>query len=259
MWQTLHKSNHGYVKDGAFKDAKVRPIHDHRSSKRRAQGDPMNAQSTRRQILDAAQRLIETAGVMRLTTKEIAREARCAEGTLFNHFKRKEDLCVAVVLENAPRFKETIARKQPGRRTVAKNLEDIALAAVRFSEKLIPLGVMLLADTKLLARHRRGMEGQGSGPKEVFDLIAAYVEGERRLGRIRQPVDPLSVAALLFGPCFHWAFVRQAMGKNLFPMRDQQFVVGLVATLMHGLSPMTESTTTGKVARSKAKNTGATQ
>jgi hypothetical protein len=49
------------------------------------------------------------------------------------------------------------------------------------------------------------------------------------------------------------------MGKNLFPMRDQQFVVGLVATLMHGLSPMTESTTTGKVARSKAKNTGATQ
>jgi AcrR family transcriptional regulator len=107
----------------------------------------------RRQILDAAQRLIETAGVMRLTTKEIAREARCTEGTLFKHFKRKEDLCIAVVLENAPRFKETIARKQPGRRTVEKNLEDIALAAVRFSEKLIPLGVTLLADTKLLARH----------------------------------------------------------------------------------------------------------
>jgi hypothetical protein len=49
------------------------------------------------------------------------------------------------------------------------------------------------------------------------------------------------------------------MGKNMFPMRDQQFVAGLVATLMHGLSPLTESTTTGKAARSKAKSTGATQ
>jgi AcrR family transcriptional regulator len=258
MQPALHDSNHGYVREEAPKDAEAWPIRDHRSSSKWLdQGDAMNAQNTRRQILDAAQRLIETAGVMRLTTKEIAREARCAEGTLFKHFKRKEDLCIAVVLENAPRFKETIARKQPGRRTVEKNLEDIALGAVRFSEKLIPLGVTLLADTKLLARHR--MDGQRNGPKEVFDLIAAYVEGEQRFGRIRRDVDPPSVAALLFGPCFHWAFVRQAMGKNLFPKRDQQFVVGLVATLMRGLSPMTESTTTGKAARSKAKNTRAAQ
>ncbi len=112
----------------------------------------MNVKNTRQQILNAAQRLIETEGVIRLTTKEIAREAQCAEGTLFKHFKSKEDLCIAVVLENAPRFKETIARMEPGKRVVAKNLEEIALAAIRFSEKLIPLGVTLLADAKLLAR-----------------------------------------------------------------------------------------------------------
>ena len=197
----------------------------------------MNAKNTRQQILNAAQRLIETQGVIRLTTKEIAREAQCAEGTLFKHFKSKEDLCIAVVLENSPKFKETILRKQPGKATVAKNLEDIALAAIRFSEKLIPLGVTLLADAKLLARHRRGMGEGGGGPRQVFELVAAYIGGEQRLGRVGPKVEPLSVAALLFGPCFHWAFVRQAMGRNLLPIKDQEFVAGLVAALMQGLSP----------------------
>jgi AcrR family transcriptional regulator len=197
----------------------------------------MNAGKMRQQILDAAQRLIEKEGVIGLTTKAIAREAQCAEGTLFNHFGRKEDLFVAVALENAPKFKETIARMQPGKKPVAKNLEEIGLAAIRFSEKLIPLGVTLLADARLLARHRRTMAEGSNPPKEAFDLMARYVAGEQRLRRINQSVDATSVAALLFGPCFHWVFVRQALGRNLFPMKDREFVAGLVKTLMHGLSP----------------------
>jgi len=203
----------------------------------------MNVKNTRQQILDAAQRLIETEGVIRLTTKEIAREAQCAEGTLFKHFKHKEDLCIAVVLENAPKFKQTIARVEPGKRAVAKNLEDIALAAIPFSEKLIPLGVTLLADAKLLARHRRGIDQARGGPKEVFELIAAYVAGEQSLGRVGRHVEPLSVPALLFGPCFHWAFVRQAMGKSFLPIKDREFVAGLVGTLMQGLAPTAEKAT----------------
>jgi AcrR family transcriptional regulator len=58
----------------------------------------MKNRSTRQKILDAAQHLIENEGSKHLTTKLIARAARCAEGTLFNHFKSKEDLRLAVVL-----------------------------------------------------------------------------------------------------------------------------------------------------------------
>jgi AcrR family transcriptional regulator len=202
----------------------------------------MNARKTRQQILDAAQRLIEREGVIRLTTKEIAREAQCAEGTLFNHFKAKEDLCLAVVHENAPRFREVIARMKPGQRPVAKNLQEIAMAAIRFSEKLIPLGVTLLADSALLTRHRRSMPEGSNPPREVFELIAHYLDGERRLGRINRTVDTVAVAALLFGPCFHWAFVRQAMGRNLLPMKDSEFAGALVETLMRGLAPQASKT-----------------
>jgi AcrR family transcriptional regulator len=196
----------------------------------------MNRPNTRRRILDAAQRLIETGGFTRLTTREIAQKAGCAEGTIFKHFKRKDDLCLAVVLENSPKFKNTITQKRAGKGSVRKNLEDIVLAAIPFCEKLIPLAASLFADTKLLARQRLVLKESGRGPKDAFDLIAAYISEEQQLGRINRHALPVLVSALLLGPCFHRAFLRQAMGKNLLPMNDREFATGLVSTLMHGLN-----------------------
>jgi AcrR family transcriptional regulator len=197
----------------------------------------MSAQRTRQRILDAAQRLIETGGFIRLTTKEIARQAGCAEGTLFKHFKRKEDLCLAVVLENSPKFRETITQKRAGQGSVRANLEDIALAAIRFSDKLIPMAAALLADTKLLLRHRQVLQEGNAGPNDAFDLIAMYISDEQQLGRIHREVVPLAISALLLGPCFHWAFLRQTLGRNLLPMSDQEFATALVGSLNRGVSP----------------------
>ena len=196
---------------------------------------PRNGRNTRQQILNAAQRLISEGGFTRLTTSEVAREARCAEGTIFRYFKRKEDLCLAVVLENAPKFKDTIARKRAGTGSVKKNLEEIVLAAIRFSDDLIPLGVSLFADAKLLARYRQAWNKSEGGPKEAFDLIATYISEEQQLGRIKRKAAPLLVSALLLGPCFHWAFLRQGMGKNVLPMSDREFARGMVSILLLGL------------------------
>ena len=199
--------------------------------------DSMNGRNTRQQILDAAQRLIETGGFTRLTTREIAREAGCAEGTIFKHFKRKEDLCLAVALENAPKFRDSISRKRAGRASVIENLQEITLEVLRFCDKLIPLAAALFADAKLLARQRQVLRESGRGPKDAFDLIAAYISEEQHLGRINGEAAPLMVAALLLGPCFHRVFIRQGMGEDLLSMDDQMFARDLVATLMCGLSP----------------------
>jgi hypothetical protein len=107
----------------------------------------------------------------------------------------------------------------------------------RFSDKLIPLAAALFADAKLLARHRQVLNETGRGPKDAFDLIAAYVSDEQKLGRIHREAVPLAVSALLLGPCFYWAFLRQGLGRNLLPMQDEVYATRLVATLMRGLSP----------------------
>lgn len=195
----------------------------------------MSTSNTRQKILDAAQRLLETDGLARLTTKELAAAAGCAEGTLFKHFRSKEDIIIAVVMENAPRFREAVSQLHPGERTVAKNLEELALMCIRFSEKLIPLGASLLGDSALLARHRA--LDPGRGPKETHELIADYIAQEQRAGHVDARVEPLSVALLLFGPCFHRVFIRQVVGRNPPPADDRKFIATLVATIMQGLAP----------------------
>lgn len=196
----------------------------------------MSARKTRQRILDAAQHLIETGGLTRLTTRQIAEQAGVAEGTIFKHFKRKEDLSLAVVLENSPKFREVLAEKRAGQGSVKKNLEDITLAVIQFSDKLIPLAAALFADVDLLGRHRQVLSATGRGPKDAFDLIAAYIAEEQKLGRINPNVAPLSVSALLLGPCFYWAFLRQGLGRNVLPIKDKEYATQLVATLMSGLS-----------------------
>jgi AcrR family transcriptional regulator len=198
----------------------------------------MTARRTRQRILDAAQRLIEKGGFTQLTTKAIAEEAGCAEGTIFTHFKRKDDLCLAVVLENSPKFKEAVARKRAGHGSVRQNLEEIALAAIGFSEKLIPLAASLLADASLLARHRKVLRERGRGPKDSVDLIAAYIAEEQTLGRIGPSTAPAVVSAIMLGSCFHWVFLRQAMGTSVLPMEDREFAAGLVDTIIRGVSPI---------------------
>ncbi|MGV0026046.1 TetR/AcrR family transcriptional regulator [Phormidesmis priestleyi] len=55
--------------------------------------------TTRERLLDAAERVIRTKGLAAASTREIAREAGCADGTLYNHFVDRADLFVAVFLE----------------------------------------------------------------------------------------------------------------------------------------------------------------
>jgi AcrR family transcriptional regulator len=201
----------------------------------------MSAADTRRRILEATQRLIESGGLTRLVTKDIAREAGCAEGTLFKHFKTKDDLCLAMVLENTPKFFDAIARMRPGMHPVEDNLQGIALQCIRLAEKLIPLGVTLFADAALLQRHRESTRGAPTGPKQAFELIAAYIGAEQQLGRVNRDVVPLTIAFLIFGPCFHWVFIRQGLGKSLLPIRDKEYAASLVAALMQGLAPRAAS------------------
>lgn len=53
-----------------------------------------NKESTRKRIVTAALELFEKQGFDNTTTKEIARRARVAEGTVFNYFETKEDIAL---------------------------------------------------------------------------------------------------------------------------------------------------------------------
>ncbi len=191
--------------------------------------------NTREQILAATARLLQERGLAHATTREIAREAGCSEGALYKHFEHKEDLFLAAVQANLPEFVETLAERQPGTGVLEENLTEIALAALNYYDKVVPLASSFFADGELLARYRELLSRIGSGPQSIYARITAYLQAEQRLGRIAACREPFGAAALLLGGCFEYAFTRQFLGANPFQMTDREFVQGLVQTLCSGL------------------------
>ena len=94
---------------------------------------------TRQRILAATHRLLKARGLARLTSRAIAQESGFAEGTIFKHFGSKDRLLLTVIREQIPAF-TAVASAGPGRLgTVRENLIQIGLAAVAYTEALIPI------------------------------------------------------------------------------------------------------------------------
>jgi AcrR family transcriptional regulator len=192
--------------------------------------------NTRQQILDAVERIVRAKGIAYATTKEIAREAGFAEGTLYKHFQHKEELFLAALQQHLPGFIEALGEIQAGQGMVRSNLERIALAAISYYQQLVPLATAFLADSELLARHQHMLDQIGGGPQRTYERVASYVEAEQRLGRIDPHQEPLDVAMLLLGPCFQYAYNRHLLGRDPPALTDQQFVSRTVQTLVAGIA-----------------------
>jgi AcrR family transcriptional regulator len=192
---------------------------------------------TRQQILDATGRLLQTKGLARVTTRDIAAAASCAEGTLFKHFPRKEDLLLAAVQNGLPPLAGGPDADRLGRQTVVENLEETARAALEFYRRTLPLLAALFADPELFARYQAQSADSRGGSRDARQDLAAYLEGEQRAGRIRAEARPAAAAALLLGACFHHAFVSCCPSEASLPMDDDDFVRETVQSLVSGLEP----------------------
>jgi AcrR family transcriptional regulator len=195
----------------------------------------MSAQ-TRQQILDACDKLIQTLGLARVTTKELARETGLSEGALYRHFEHKQDVFLAVFEKHVRVLAQMLSDYVAGHGAVEQNLREITLAILRYYEQLIPLSASFFADTDLLARFRELLEQLG-GPDRLHYRVATYIEAEQRLGRIAPALPALSIATSLLGPVFQYAFLRQLTGQNQFGLSDQQFVQNLIQVLAPSLLP----------------------
>jgi AcrR family transcriptional regulator len=195
--------------------------------------------STRDQLLDAAALLIVEKGFPRATTKEIARNAGVAEGTLYKHFEGKADLFQCVMRERITGFialmQELPARA--GTKTVEGNLTELVTEAVSFFDKTVPLMTALAADRELFDLKSDAMRERGMGPVASLRGLREYLRLERDLGRVRADA-PIEVAAqALLGACHNYALVHYLFGDDARLARQSEFVAGLIDIVMSGISP----------------------
>ena len=169
-----------------------------------ADGGPRKGDAMRARIVDAAERILVEDGVVAATTKAVAREAGCAEGTLYVHFPDRLAIFSAIFEKRWPIASEALGelRAHAGVGSVVSNLTT-ALQTVRdFLIALEPLIAGVKSDPTLgRALHDRWCE-LDVGPQRLVQELTAYVFAEREKGRISPKVDPETVAETLLGFLF---------------------------------------------------------
>jgi AcrR family transcriptional regulator len=197
------------------------------------------AKDTRERLMISAQRLLSTRGLARIGTRDIARSAEFADGTLYKHFRGKNELIIAVLERAVPMYREALRDLplQVGLGTVRGNLEKLAYEAFTYNLTVAPLICSLFADRILLKSTRERLRRLGSAPERSFEILGAYFSAEQRLGRIAKEIDPEAAALVLFNAVFGMAvFDRYADGPpNLLQQRKR--VAALVAVLLRAIAP----------------------
>jgi AcrR family transcriptional regulator len=171
--------------------------------------------SMRDRILAAAVAVMRERGLAGTTTKEVARVAGVAEGSIYNHFANKTELIAASMAEVAGGIRGALARLATlaGQNTVEDNLAELAEAEIAFFADLLPITGPVLGDRDLREWLRHGghhgdQGGTPPGPVLGHAAVIAYLEAERGAGRLAPNARPPYLAALLIGACQQYAFVR---------------------------------------------------
>jgi AcrR family transcriptional regulator len=180
-------------------------------------------------ILEAARAVFKDKGVLG-TTAEVAARAGVSEGTLFNRFKSKEDLFRHAV---APRMVEKAwldaLMADVGRGEVRARLEAIAERYTTFFEELVPFILLHNANPQLAGPPR-----PHPAIRQIA-AIAAYLEAEMSLGRIRRR-DPEVTARVFLGALFNDVFLgAQLRGERR--LDRAAFIGGLVDVVWEGIAP----------------------
>jgi AcrR family transcriptional regulator len=195
-------------------------------------------EETRKRILEATRHIIDTRGLSFARTKAIAKEARCAEGSIYTHFHDRSALLLSVFREALPRFSEALSGLafRVGEGTVEENLKTVFLEFLPFYRQVAPLMGSLFSDLELLRDYQQSLSRSGKGPRTSQDHLAAYLKAEQRLGRVRANASVEFCSEIILGSCFQRAFREKFMEapegkKKGHSQRDSAFAEELAGAI----------------------------
>ena len=193
-----------------------------------------SGQNLRDYLIETAARMIDQRGSAGLAVRDIAREAKVADGVLYNYFEDKEDLLVHALLAHVGNVMASAPRllPPPGEGTVAENLRAFIDGGIAGLLRVTPAFAGLISQPGVLTRFHamvggdaafdpadeeaRESEAEAGGvaddaetgdergastgePRGLPDLLTAYLRGEQRLGRIGATADIDAAASLIVG------------------------------------------------------------
>ena len=225
-----------------------------------------DGQDLRDYLITTAARLIDERGSAGLGVRDIAREAKVADGVLYNYFEDKEDLLAHALLAHVATVMEGMPQMPPaGSGTVAENLRQFIDIGIGALARVVPAFAGLLAQPKVLERFHamvggdaafagdaaaggevaapggQAAPGGGAGadhPGGLPGILTAYLRAEQRLGRIHEEADVDAAVTLVVG-AIHGQILPRVLfsppGSLIMPPPD---LAGRLAdTVVGGIAP----------------------
>ncbi|QWF81527.1 TetR/AcrR family transcriptional regulator [Amycolatopsis sp. CA-230715] len=171
----------------------------------------VHLRDARKQLFDAAERILRRSGPNALTSRAVTTEAGCAKGVLHRHFTDFDDFLAELVQDRIARLDDEAAalREAAGTDTVADNLTR-ALTAL-FESVAVAIVSLIVFRDELRKRLRRTTPTGIPLVTEAAAMIASYLAAERELGRIAADADIDTLAPTLIGGG-HLAFADRGSG-----------------------------------------------
>ncbi|MDQ3629641.1 MAG: TetR/AcrR family transcriptional regulator [Actinomycetota bacterium] len=151
----------------------------------------------RENLFAATERLLLRDGPGVLSSRAITTEAGCAKGVLHNHFTDLDGFLAEFAVEHFHRALAGMAQLQDtaGQATVAQNLEVAANTLLASSVLAVHSVISLRPSLAERLREVRGHRSPTLGDLEK--VFAAYLEEEKKLGRIVPRADSAATALAL--------------------------------------------------------------
>jgi AcrR family transcriptional regulator len=168
------------------------------------------------QLFQAAERVLFRAGPDGLTSRAITDEAGVAKGLLYNHFTDLDDFVTELIIDRTRAAADQAARlpTSAGTRTVADNLTEAAVSLLR--SDAFTIANIVMSRPSLMARlHNVGAGHTLATLDHVEEAFAAYLDAEKKLGRLATDADAATLALTIVGTVHHLFITRRTNGPAL--------------------------------------------
>lgn len=188
-----------------------------------------NADATRQEALDAAERLFAEKGFRGTSLHEVARASGISQPLIQHHFGGKAQLWRAVQARVMERF--TKFWPEGGDAGLEAELREALRALFRTLMKDQSM-LRLFSWTRL-----EDAPGLWPGEREAMEDVCRRIRTAQRQGQISLVLDPMLLATVLTALVLYWCEERERLAE-LFPhgqVPDQAYLETVAAVLSHGI------------------------
>jgi AcrR family transcriptional regulator len=185
-------------------------------------------------ILDAAAELMLRWGYNKTTIDDIARQAGVAKGTIYLHWKTREDLFTALMKREYIRLAEDIQQRLASD-PEGGTLHSLTKQSVLATMKSPLMKAVLLRDTDLLGEWVRKEYGSVSYSEQTAQSLALF-EHLRSRGVVRDDIDIHKQAYMLSALSMGFLVIDQYMPDD-FKYSDEEVVEMLTESVKRTFAP----------------------